>query len=161
MSILGIVRNPNGKPPKEITWENNENGCWICTSHAPNSKGYPRINVNKRRVYLNRHMYQKHKGDIPEGHDVCHKCDNPMCINPDHLFVGTRKDNVQDCIEKERNIRGENSNFAILTEEQVREIKFGYKNLMYKEIASLYNVSPPLISLIKNNKRWKHVKKGA
>jgi hypothetical protein len=71
---------------------------------------------------------------------MCHKCDNPLCINPEHLFVGTRKDNVDDCINKGRNVRGEKCNFAKLTEEQAREIKFGYSDLMYKEIAAIFSL---------------------
>lgn len=155
---IGIIRNPNGKSTKEIKWEVDENNCWNCISHAPNSNGYPRININKQKSYLSRYMYKKYKGEIPKRYDVCHKCDNPLCINPDHLFVGTRKDNVDDCIQKGRNIKGEDSNLAKLTNEQALEIKFGYKNLMYKEIAKLYDVSPSLISMIKNGKRWKHLK---
>jgi len=154
---VGLIRNPKGKPVKEITWEVNENGCWICTSHAPNSEGYPRIGINKKRIYLSRYMYEKYKGEFPKGYDMCHKCDTPMCINPDHLFPGTRKDNVNDCIQKDRNIKGEDCSYAKLTEKQVYDIKYGYDGLMHKEIALIYNVSHGLISMIKNNKRWKHI----
>lgn len=149
------------KRRKKITWKVDENGCWICTSHAPNSEGYPRININKKRIYISRYMYEKYKGEIPEHYDMCHKCDIPMCINPDHLFAGTRQDNVNDCINKNRNVKGEMVITSKLTEKQAYEIKFGYDSLTFKEIASIYGVSYTLISFIKNNKRWKHLKKGA
>lgn len=146
-------------PPqkKELKWDVLENGCWICTSHKPNSKGYPRININNKRIYIHRYMYKKYKGEIPEKYDVCHKCDTPMCINPEHLFAGTRQNNVDDMINKKRNIYGEKTHNHILTEEQAKEIKYGLKDMLHKDIAKKYNVCMTLISLIRNNKRWKHI----
>jgi hypothetical protein len=76
--------------------------CWICTSHAPNSKGYPQIMINGKTLKLSRYVYNKEKGEIPQGMLICHSCDNPACINPLHLWSGTHKDNMQDMQAKGR-----------------------------------------------------------
>lgn len=149
-----------GSKPREITWEINENDCWICTSHAPNYYGYPVIKRNGKKIILSRYMHEKYKNKIPENMCVCHKCDIRKCINPDHLFLGTIADNIEDMVKKGRNSKGENRPTAKLSTKQAYKIKFGHNNLLYKEIAKLYNVSIVTIGRIKSNKSWKHLKKG-
>lgn len=83
-----------------------ETGCWIWTK-AWTRAGYGQLDINKKRMYTHRLSYEKFKGLIPEGMIVCHKCDTPSCCNPDHLFVGTFKDNTMDKIAKGRQPRGE------------------------------------------------------
>jgi hypothetical protein len=79
-----------------------ECGCWLWTAHL-NSQGYGSFLLkNKTREYSHRFSWLLHKGNVPVGYDVCHKCDTRSCVNPDHLFLGTRKDNMQDCIRKGR-----------------------------------------------------------
>lgn len=75
--------------------------CWIWKQSKKKAE-YGRLSVNKR--YYDAHCVSLTlwKGDRPEGHEGCHKCDNPPCVNPAHLFWGTRKDNVLDCIQKGR-----------------------------------------------------------
>lgn len=90
-----------GKNTKEITYNIDKNGCWICTSHK-GTGGYPTIRINKKLINLSRFMYEKFIGDIPDGMCACHTCDNPSCINPDHIFIGTKGDNNRDRAKKGR-----------------------------------------------------------
>jgi hypothetical protein len=154
------------KNRKEITWEVNENGCWICKSHAFNTKGYPRHRVNGKIKSISHTMYEKYNGEITNGMHVCHRCDNPNCINLEHLFLGTNADNMADRNGKNRQskgekhsikCRGENMGTHKLTEEEVREIKYGCNGMLHQEIADKFGVARNTITYIKNNKLWKHI----
>ena len=79
-----------------------ESGCFIWIS-VTNKKNYGLLRYRGRFVLAHRLSYQEFIGPIPDGLNVLHKCDIPACINPQHLFVGTHKDNQQDCIKKNRN----------------------------------------------------------
>jgi hypothetical protein len=76
------------------------NDCWIYKGYK--SKGYGQFMMAGERIYAHRYSFQVYRGDIPKGYFICHTCDNPPCINPDHLFLGTQKDNVRDMISKGR-----------------------------------------------------------
>lgn len=76
-------------------------GCWIWTGSVC-STGYGRINSGGKQVLAHRLSFKIHKGKIPKGKLICHKCDNPICVNPKHLFAGTQKDNIVDCVKKKR-----------------------------------------------------------
>ena len=80
------------------------NGCWEWTGSV-NDKGYGLIYVEGKSKRAHRITYQLFKSEIPKGLFICHHCDNPGCVNPEHLFVGTQKDNMQDCIRKGRFVR--------------------------------------------------------
>jgi len=138
------------------------NNCWEWQG-CKNNKGYGMFRVNNEHKYAHRFSYEIHKGEIPQGKFVCHHCDNPSCINPDHLFCGTNSDNIQDSVKKGRfhliGRKGSQNVSSKLNEKQVKEIKkhFINKKETYRKIAKRYGVEQTTIGLIIRGKTWVHV----
>lgn len=134
-------------------------GCWYYMGIL-NPGGYGGICFRGRRIGIHRAMYQVAIGPIPAGMDVCHKCDVRCCINPNHLFVGTRRENLADMDRKGRRVppRGERHAKAKLTEADVRaiwaDIRRGDRLL---DIGPRYGISHITVSSIKNGKCWAHL----
>src|SRR3990167_8152240 len=134
----------------------NPNGCWEWIGHK-NKGGYGRIRRFNSDWTTHRYSWFIHFGTIPQGIFICHHCDNRICCNPSHLFLGTAKDNQRDCISKKRNRdqKGSKHNFAKLTESEVIQIR---KRLSHgelgKNLAMEFNVCKMTISNIKNRKKW-------
>lgn len=84
---------------------NKTDNCWEWTAYI-NRHGYGAIRFNGRATLAHRVSYELHNGPIPEGFLVCHHCDNPKCVNPGHLFIGTHQDNRNDCLKKGRFANG-------------------------------------------------------
>ena len=99
-------------------------GCWLWTASCYNG-GYGQIKVDGKTKIAHRVAYETWVGEIPEGLCVCHKCDIPGCIRPDHLFIGTQKDNVHDCMKKERFATGDNHYSRLHPEKLARGDKNG------------------------------------
>src|SRR6185295_12854167 len=78
--------------------------CW--PMHGANFEGYPTMSIRRRSKRANRVSWEIHKGPIPSGLWVLHKCDNPPCVNPNHLWLGTPQDNIADMVAKNRQARG-------------------------------------------------------
>lgn len=133
-----------------------QTNCWNWTRHC-NRNGYGRVFREKRTQEVHRIAYTLWKGTIPAGLFVCHHCDNRKCFNPEHLFLGTPKDNWQDSIKKGRNnpVKGTAHYACKLTEAQVREIRASKES--EKALAQRFNVSPGLMWWIKTRRRWKHI----
>lgn len=138
--------------------------CWIWTK-SKNNKGYGcTVRHNGKRAYAHRVSFEL-AFEEPKLF-VLHKCDTPACVRPDHLFEGTQKANMRDCIEKGRFRAGENSNPNIgedchnakLTADKVREIRLLYKSgNSLSQIAKKFGVSAGTIHPVIHHKTWKHV----
>lgn len=126
-----------------------------------NPAGYVEVYVKGKkgkRFFAHRVAWEQANGPIPTGLVVRHKCDNPPCIDPDHLEIGTLADNVRDMDERGRRRpnRGEDCGTHKLTEEQVREILTSPE--MGKMLAAKYGVNKSAISRIRNGTRWAHLR---
>jgi len=133
---------------------NKENNCWEWTGSI-STKGYPQSGLSRYSKVASRTSYMVFIGKIPKGILVCHKCDNPKCVNPDHLFLGTQQDNMNDMVEKGRSLRGEKHPKTKLNESDVRRIrKSRYKPCI---LARKYKVSQSAIRHIQDRRTWKHV----
>lgn len=134
-----------------------ENGCWPWLG-AVNHSGYGMMRVNRRTVRAHRVSYSLEHGPQPPAVFVCHRCDNPICVNPKHLFAGTCADNVRDMVSKQRHLRGTQKNQAILTEEIVAEAKrqvLGGRSM--NSIAKELSVSPSAVRNAVLGITWRHV----
>ena len=135
--------------------------CWEWQA-AKSIKGYGRFKVNGRLLLPHRCSYELHYGEIPEGLWVLHHCDNPSCVNPEHLFLGTRSDNMIDCFRKGRWVNnvllGEAHPDAKLTNDEVLSIRQSYKDgCKQKELALSFGVGRQCISKIVTRETWKHI----
>jgi hypothetical protein len=132
--------------------------CWFWTG-CVDKCGYGQITIQYKMYKAHRVSWEMHCSDIPKGLLVCHHCDNPGCVNPEHLFLGTQKTNADDMVAKNRSLTGSKNHQSVLTEEDVLEIKalLATKEYSYPQIAAKFNVTVPLIWQIKDNRAWKHV----
>ena len=119
--------------------------------------GYGLVCYKGKTQLAHRASYSKSKGVIPAGMVVMHTCDNPLCINPDHLVVGTQRENRVDCVTKGRaNVsKGEEHYCAKLTEDIVREIRAS--SLTNTELSEMYGVHRRTISDARRGKTWRHI----
>lgn len=97
-------------------------GCWLWTG-STSGHGRARFSLGDKMVNASRFAWQQSRGAIPEGLGVLHECDNPLCVNPSHLFLGTQKSNAEDMVRKGRHPFGERCGKATLTWDMVREIR--------------------------------------
>jgi hypothetical protein len=140
-------------------------GCWPWTASRDSlGYGFFRVTTNASMSKAHRVSWELANGAIPEGLVVCHRCDNPSCVKPAHLFLGSLSDNTQDSIKKGRwnyspQRWGESSPAAKLTTEQVEEIRSRYASgaVSQRELGCEYGVSQTAISKIVRGVRWKHL----
>ena len=133
-----------------------KDGCWGWNGST--LKGYGRFNYRDKSILATRGSWLIHFGDIPDGLYVLHKCDNPICSNPEHLFLGTAKDNMQDKIQKGRDAIGERNGSSKLTNKKVLKIRDLFLHgVTYKEIMKEFNVAENTIYCIKSRKTWRHI----
>ncbi len=137
--------------------------CWPWTGAISNGR-YGHLWGGDKLVYAHRFSFELHSGPIPDGMDVCHSCDVPSCVNPAHLWLGTRKDNVADMIEKGRGnwsnrACGEKQGNSKLTKEQVLDIRAKYATRKHtqQELADMFGVVQSAIGRVVRRERWKHI----
>ena len=171
------------RPVKERFFEKvkKTNSCWIWTGAKSGPKNnYGQIFHGGKKIKAHRLSWQIHEGPIPEGMCVLHKCDNSSCVNPSHLFVGTKSDNMKDMVKKGRHwmilnpersslnnsgkapwrkkLRGELNHSAKLTGNQVIKIRKMFSSgLAQKEIAKKFGVHVSTIRRINNGRHCKDI----
>lgn len=162
--IRGQVVYPPEERIRRLTTIDDATGCWNWSSTTRN--GYGRLIVgsrtdgSRRSVSAHRFAYQALVGPIPDGMEVCHRCDNRRCCNPAHLFVGTRQDNIDDREAKGRNRppKGEASPQAKLTEKSVevgRQLRAA--GWSFQRIADTLGVAKKTAALAVTGRQWSHV----
>lgn len=135
--------------------------CWVWTG-SRHSNGYGRMSVKGRSRMTHRLSYELAFGPIPDGMNVCHRCDRKACVNPAHLFLGTQADNMRDMDAKGRRVtpdrRGESNGRAALSEEQVREIRRLRReaDLLDWQIGIVLRVKPGQVRDVLRS-TWRHV----
>lgn len=131
--------------------------CWIWTGSKTN-RGYGIFTITGKVMSAHRLAWKIHKGEIPNGLIIRHLCNNPICVNPDHLALGTFQDNSDDRVKAGNTQKGSKNNLAKLNESQVIEIKKLLKQgISGAEVGRRFGVTRSGINSIKNNITWKHV----
>jgi hypothetical protein len=147
------------------------NTCWNWTANK-NNKGYGLIRAGgtKAKMLAHRASYMLAHGDLPDDKCVLHKCDNPACVNPEHLFLGSKKDNYNDMVSKGRRVIvvnptnrpphkiGSSHGNSLLTEQQVKEIRNKVKSGIDRAtVAAEYGIKKATLQHIVTLRSWKHV----
>ena len=149
---------PKPRPLKERFWakvdKRSSDQCWNWTG-LRDRYGYGTIQVCGKKLRAHRVSWELANGPIPAGMCVLHRCDNPSCVNPRHLWIGRQEENIQDMASKGRRARGEKHGSVKLIEQDVHEIRqmLSWK-ILQRVIAKKYGVSRQTISMIKTGKNW-------
>lgn len=147
-------------PRADVFWSRVDKSgeCWIWRGALMSKKGgYGCFGANKRQYYAHRYAYEAQHGPIPEGMCVCHRCDTPLCVRGDHLFLGSNLDNIRDRTSKRREVRGEQSNLSKLSEKLVRDIRALQASVIMADVARFYGISESTVRAIWDRTTWRHV----
>ena len=131
-------------------------GCWICVTHKQGN-GYPQIEHRGRRKYVHRFVFEDAYGPVPHGINVCHSCDNPPCINPEHLYLGTQADNCADASKRGRTTIGEKNRHAKLTCADVEAVRAAAGTATQKIIAEQFGISRRTVGQVIHRDTWRHI----
>lgn len=147
---------------KDSIRENPLTHCWEWAGGTLSKDGYGRMKIDGRHVMVHRVSYEMFVEKIPDGKLVLHKCDNPPCANPAHLFLGTNRENALDCLAKGRRLCGEHEPKAKLTDEAVRFIREHaqpkHPTLGLTALARRFRVSVSAVRAVRSGRQWRHVK---
>lgn len=131
---------------------------WVA---ATNKFGYGKFGVGNKWVLAHRFSFESNKGQIPEDKYVLHTCDNPSCVNPDHLYLGSYKDNANDRESRQRgnHVQGVNHGRNVLTPLQVYEIRdaFDTGKYSFKQLGKIYGIDGKSVADIVDRKNWNHL----
>lgn len=150
---------PLAERVNRIGWTVTDSGCWEWNGRR-DDKGYGQLDYAGTSLGAHRASYIVFKGAIDDGLFVCHSCDNPPCMNPEHLWLGTNKENLRDMASKNRGgiAKGERNGFSKLDEESVRVIRrLRSEGKSLREIGSLFNVTEACVSQVARRVSWRHV----
>jgi len=161
---LYTATDPKGRSDAERFWEkvDKSGDCWLWTGKKDRREvcGYGLFRQNAKWVRPHRFAYEQEHGSITDGMVIAHRCDNPLCVRIDHLFLATQKENVQDMFAKGRDnhVKGERVNTAKLTAEQVIEIRRLHKlGETASSLARRYGVASTAVDAIVHRRSWKHI----
>lgn len=151
----------------DLFWQNVKPscGCWLW-SGPKDHYGYGIVNIPRRvqgsrkQVKAHRLSFMLNRGydTLPSTTEICHSCDNPTCVNPDHLWAGTHSENMADQFAKRRHAFGDKNGRRILSEAEVVEIKRRVASgEMSKDVAKAFGVSRSAITAINRGRNWKHL----
>ena len=132
-----------------------ECGCHIWLGATGGHMGYGHIKVNGRVENTHRVSWELYRGKVPDGMNVLHTCDIPTCVNPDHLFIGDHRANMDDKKSKRRAPHGSKHHKRVVSEKEVIEIRSSAASV--SELAARFSLGYGTVWQIKNQKRWKYV----
>ena len=133
------------------------NSCWIWAGTVNNVWGYGQFVCGKKQWRAHRYSWHLNRGPIPDGMEVCHSCDVRLCVNPDHLWLGTQLDNMRDMAKKGRSLNGQRNPMSKVSDSDVVEIRrLSATGVRQQDLADRFGLCQPHISGIINNKRRKH-----
>ena len=154
--------NKNKQTPEFRFWSkvaitaDNEK-CWEWQAHCNSKTGYGHLGFNGKQQDSHRIAWQLIYGQIPDGIEVCHSCDNRKCVNPKHLFLGTHKQNMEDMQNKRRSTYGEKNTRSKLSNQQIVEIRERYSlgGINQRKLAAEYGICQSNISFIISGITWR------
>lgn len=151
----------NKRSPETRFWEKvnklGKHECWNWA--AMKRSGYGMMRVGGKMTGAHRFSYELAYGEVPKELDVLHRCDNPSCVNPNHLFLGTHRENMLDCVRKGRRPyhKGESHHNSKLTKTKVLKIRALASTIPFVAIANRFGISPPQVRNIVLRHQWTHV----
>jgi hypothetical protein len=166
MTVMPTTQSIEEKFFARVFYLTYDRGCWLWIGQV-NAAGRPVMKIGDRNQYASRISLAIHTGKFPGDMLALHRCDNPLCVRPEHLYWGTRKQNGEDMSNRGRvvwnngviGIRGESCHSSNLTEKDVREIRklHSEEGMSYQRIADAYGVGHVQILRICHRTRWTHV----
>jgi hypothetical protein len=143
-TVIGLDLNIRSKP---IQYKVDENGCHTCISHYTRNDGYISVKIKGKNIRVHRLVYELHNGKIDNGLVVMHTCDNPSCINPNHMELGTHKENMEDKSKKNRTPKSQ----VRLTQD--KKLELCLSNLTESDLCKKYGVSYRTVRNVKKRYR--------